>query len=69
MRKDLYPFSIIPRDAAPRARSTQTFSATTEGVAFDHAAPPALVGEAGIPPAQQPHGSTDPAVHLDAAQG
>jgi len=68
MRKDLYPFSITPRDAVTHARSTRTFPLASEEIASDHAAPPALANEAGVLPAKQPTGSTDPIVRVDAAQ-
>jgi hypothetical protein len=69
MRKDLYPLSIIPRDAAPRPRAARSFPSTTEAMELDHAAPPAHESEGGVPLARRQIASSDSVPGGDAVQG
>lgn len=58
MRKDLYPFSVTPCDAAPRARAMRMFTATSKGLVFVRAAAPVREPEAVVAPSRGQHASS-----------
>jgi hypothetical protein len=53
MRNDLYPFSVTPRDLAPRDRAVQTLAAPSKGIVFGRAAPSVHDATALIPSSRQ----------------
>jgi hypothetical protein len=71
MRNDLYPFSVTPRDLAPRERAAQTLAAPSKGMVFGHAAAPPMPDSAAlVPPSrQQIPAANPPIVGGEAAPG
>ena len=53
MRNDLYPFSVTPRDLAPRARAAQTLEASSKGIVFGRPAAPPMADPAALIPASR----------------